>query len=292
MNKIENPFAELRAFTARQTPSFESALRDYLPRGPAHLEKQFAKAAEHHLFPGGERVRPLLVLLAADLVGGKAEDVIPASVAVEYIHTASTIFEDLPFMGATPRRRGREPLHEESGEGLAILVGLGFLNAAYPLVFVNQSGEPKYAIEAHSEIVECVGAAGLIGGQYAAAVGGGDSNGQDAASAGPVRNLKTSALLRLAMRTGAILSGADYIELAGISRFAEHLGDAYQLRDSLAEMAAGTVVDPEVESFDEGTGRSELLNRINSAKRILVEEFDGNEARSCLIQLADFLVGG
>lgn len=289
MNKIENPFAELRAFTARYTPSFESALRDNLPQAQAHFEAQYRKAAEHHLFPGGERVRPLLVLLAAELVGGKAEDVIPASVAVEYIHTASTIFEDLPFMGATPRRRGREPLHEEFGEGIAILVGLGFLNAAYPLVFVNHSGEPKYAIQAHSEFVECVGAAGLIGGHYAAAAAAVDPDHSDSPNAASVRDLKTSALLRLAVRTGAILSGADYIELAGISRFAEHLGDAYHLRDGLADIAAGAAVD--VESFDEDAGRSELRNRIDSAKRILVEEFDGNEARSCLIQLADFLAG-
>lgn len=284
MNKIETPFADLRAFTAKYTPAFESALRDNLPQAPAHLEAQFTKATEHHLFPGGERVRPLLVLLAAELVGGKAEDVIPASVAVEYIHTASRIFEDLPFMGAMPRRRGREPLHEEYGEGIAILVGLGFLNAAYPLVFVNHSGEPKYAIEAHSEIVECVGAAGLIAGRYAKAVGEGDVEGS-----APVRDLKTAALLRLALRTGAILSRADYIELAAISRFAEHLGDAYQLRDGLADIASGAA--PESESFDGDTGKSELLNRIDSAKRILVEEFSGNDARSCLIQLADFLAG-
>src|SRR6201999_960594 len=112
-----------------------------------------------------KRLRPILTILGAELVGGKAESVLPASVAVEFVHTSSLIFDDLPCMDNANKRRGKTSLHEKFGEGLAILVALGFLNASYGLVFVNHHGLPERAMQAHAEIVECVGAAGMIGGQ-------------------------------------------------------------------------------------------------------------------------------
>ena len=62
-------------------------------------------------------------------------------------------------------RRGKTSLHEKFGEGLAILVAIGFLNASYGLVFVNHANLPERAMSAHAEIVECVGASGMLGGQ-------------------------------------------------------------------------------------------------------------------------------
>lgn len=298
MEENENKFAGLWSFVEAKKPSIESALREHMPVAPPHIETHFNEAIEYALFPGGKRVRPVLTLLGAELVGGNGHEVVPAAVAVEFIHTASLIFDDLPCMDNASIRREKESLHEKFGEGLAVLVGLGLLNASYPLVFVNHAGTPKNAIQAHAEIVECVGESGMVGGQsvdlaLVAGVGTVDSEGYDFET---VRNLKTSALMRLALRTGAILSGANYTELAAMSRFSELLGDAYQLSDDLIDVEEDTEIfssDSEQSTLAIRQGvdsaRLKLAATVDNAKRILINEFSACEARSCLIQLTEYL---
>lgn len=298
MNKTKDKYTQLWDYVENSKPSIEKALRDYMPLAPAHMETKFNEAIEYSLFPGGKRVRPILTLLGAELVGGNSRDVFPAAAAVEFIHTASLIFDDLPCMDNSFERRNKESLHEKFGEGLAVLVGLGFLNAAYPLVFVNHSGSPERAIQAHSEIVECVGASGMVGGQSVdlALVDGVGTINPAKPDFETIRNLKTSSLMRLALRTGAILSGANYMELAALSRFAELLGDAYQLSDDLIDLEEDNEIfskDPEHTTFalreGEETARIKLDSVVDVAKRVLVDEFEPGESRSCLVQLADYL---
>ncbi len=267
----KNKFAEFWQYIEKHKPSIENALRENLPVAPTHIETQFNEALEYALVSGGNRFRSILTMLGAELVEGKAVDVLPSAVAVEFIHTSSLIFNDLPCMDNSAKLREKESLPEKYGEGLAVLVGLGFLNASYPLVFVNHSGMPERAMLAHAEIVECVGAAGLVGGQTVKNVDGFENQNYETDS---IKNLKTSALLRLALRLGAILSGANYIELASLSRFAELLGDAYQMSDNL---------------MTKETTNLDLNSTINEAKRILVENFPSNEARSCMIQFTEYL---
>jgi len=254
----------------------------------------FNEAVEYALFSGGKRLRPVLTLLGAELVGGKAESVFAAAIAGEFIHTASLIFDDLPAMDNASERRGKTSLHEKFGEGLAILVAIGFLNASYGLVFVNHNGMPERSMAAHAEIVECVGAAGMVGGQsidLALAKGAGANQNSDAESES-VRNLKTSALMRLSLRVGAILAGANYLELAHLSRFAELLGDAYQLSDDLIDLEEDAAIFKEAKTFanqQNETAKLRLKTIVEESKRILIENFPSNEARSCLIQMTDYL---
>lgn len=262
-------FAELRQYIETYKPKIEKTLRENMPLAPTHLETQFNTALEYALFADEMRLRPILTLLGAELVDGKAEDIFPSAAAVEFVWTSSQIFGDLFVKNET--RNDKESLHNKFGKDLAVLVGLGFLNAAYPLIFVNHSGMPERAFAAHAEIVECVGAAGLIGGQaveLALETSVGSGIDQQAESA-ELRHLKTSAIIRLSLRLGAILSGANYMELANLSRFAELFGDAYRM------------------SVD---GSSiELNSTVDAAKRALVENFPSNDARSCMIQLTEYL---
>jgi geranylgeranyl pyrophosphate synthase len=108
------------------------------------------------------------------------------------------------------------------------------------------------------------------------------------------RNLKTSALMRLAMRIGAILAGANYLELAHLSHFAELLGNAYQLSDDLIDLEEdGAIIPESAKSFAADEGKTSfnlhLKQIVEEAKLILVENFPSNQARSCLIQLTDYL---
>src|SRR5688572_28247486 len=165
MEKQTEAQAELWQYVEKHRPQIENALREYLPLAPPKIETEFNEAVKYALFSGGKRLRPVLTLLGAELFGGRAETMLPAAVAGEFIHTSSLIFDDLPCMDNAAQRRGKTSLHEKFGEGLAILVAIGFLNAAYGLVFVNHLEMPERAIAAHAEMVECVGASGMIGGQ-------------------------------------------------------------------------------------------------------------------------------
>lgn len=296
MEQQTENLTEFWQYVEKYRPPIENALREHLPLAPPNIETQFNEAVEYALFSGGKRLRPVLTLLGAELFGARAEIILPAASAVEFIHTSSLIFDDLPAMDNAPERRGKTSVHEKFGEGLAILVAIGFLNASYGLVFVNHNGLPERAMQAHAEIVECVGASGMIGGQSIdlALAKGANTNeySPEDYNSESVRNLKTSALMRLAMRVGAILAGANYLELAQLSRFAELLGDAYQLSDDLLDIEEDGEIFAEKTFALNQTGETaqlKLKSIIADAKRVLIENFPSSEARTCLMQLTDYL---
>ena len=283
--------AELWLYVEKQLPHIEKNLREFLPLAPPQIGTKFNEAVEYALFSGGKRLRPVLTLLGAELFSADVEKILPAAIAGEFVHTSSLIFDDLPCMDNAPERRGKTSLHEQFGEGLAVLVAIGFLNASYSLVFVNHANSPERAMAAHREIVECVGAAGMLGGQsvdLALAKGAGNS------AVESVRNLKTSALMRLSLRVGAILAGANYLDLAALSRFAELLGNAYQLSDDLIDLDEdGEIFGDEQKTYAINQGKTaatrQLQMTVAEAKRILTENFAPSAARVCLLQLTDYL---
>lgn len=294
MIEEKTSYSELWRYVEKHRAPIEKSLREFLPLAPTAISTEFNDAVEYALFSGGKRLRPVLTLLGAELVGGKTESILPAAIAGEFIHTSSLIFDDLPCMDNAAERRGKTSLHEKFGEGLAVLVGIGFLNSAYGLVFVNHREMPERAMAAHAEIVECVGAAGMVGGQsvdLALAKSAGANQYADAEYES-VRNLKTSALMRLALRVGAILAGANYLELAKLSRYAELLGDAYQLSDDLIDLQEDGEIFKEGKTFaiqESEAARMKLQEIVREARRILIENFPPNEARKCLIQFTDYL---
>jgi geranylgeranyl diphosphate synthase type II len=289
--------SDLWKYVEDKMPQIENSLREHLPLAPAKIETKFNEAVEYALFSGGKRLRPVLTLLGAELVGGESEIVVPAACAVEFIHTSSLIFDDLPCMDNANERRGKTSLHEKYGEGLAVLVAIGFLNASYNLVLVNHKDSPELAIQAHFEIVECVGAAGMVGGQSIdlALAKTANSNGylNEDYESETVRNLKTSALMRLALRVGAILSGATHFELTHLSLFAELLGDAYQLSDDLLDLEEDSEIFSANKTFAADRGadvaRLKLQTIVEEAKQVLIENYLPSDARDCLIQLTDYL---
>ncbi len=273
-------------------PLIEKALRENLPLAPSHIETQFNEAIEYAIFPGGKLLRPVLTLLGAEIVGGKIENIVSSSAAVEFVHTSSLIFDDLPCMDNANERRGKESLHEKYGEGLAVLVGIALLNASYGLVFESTNITAERQIAAHKELIDCIGASGLVGGQSVdLAVAKLDKNSLSDADFESIRNLKTSSLMRLALRVGAILSGADYLQLNALSRFAELLGDAYQMSDDLIDLNED--LEQQQDTFALKQGISEAQFRVKSlieeAKEVLRGEFGNNSPCNLLCALADYI---
>lgn len=293
MTKDSETKIELWRYVEKHREVIEKSLHEFLPLAPPQIETKFNDAARYALFSGGKRLRPVLTLLGAELVGGRAEDVIPAAVAGEFIHTSSLIFDDLPAMDNASVRRGKESLHEKFGEGLAMLVAIGFLNQAYGLVFIGQENQLERAVQAHTEIVECVGAAGMLGGQSVdlALAKGADFGSVSTEGFESVRNLKTSALIRLSLRVGAILAGANFKELENLSRFAELLGDAYQLSDDLIDTEEDGEIfgEKHLANTELELTKQRLHTTIEKAKSLLNENFAECQARVCLTQLTVYL---
>jgi geranylgeranyl diphosphate synthase type II len=94
--KLKNE--DLWKYVEKHKPQIEESLREHLPLAPPQVETRFNEAVRYALFSGGKRLRPVLTLLGAELFGGKPEDIMPVAAAVEFIHTSSLIFDDLPCM--------------------------------------------------------------------------------------------------------------------------------------------------------------------------------------------------
>src|SRR5689334_19389108 len=97
----------LFAYVESVRPSIEEGLRAYMPSASLPFGARFNEAVSYALFPGGKRLRPVLTFLGAELFGGTPASVLPVAVAVEYVHTSSLIFDDLPLMDNAAKRRGR-----------------------------------------------------------------------------------------------------------------------------------------------------------------------------------------
>jgi geranylgeranyl diphosphate synthase type II len=281
---------ELHLYAAEVRPDIEQSLKRYLPLSPGNINERFNGALRYALFPGGKRLRPMLTLLGAQVVGSTDQNLLAAAAAVEYVHTSSIIFDDLPCMDNARERRDRACLHQQYGEGHAILVALALLNASYELIINSCPTDKDKALRAHQELVRCVGAQGMVAGQAVDINGDGsmaDHNDEEFES---FRNLKTSSLVRFAINIGAILADATDKQLTTLSQFAELLGSAYQVSDDLLDVDEDR--DSGYERF-KGSVRTGVVNRVTQlaqqAKDLICAEFGFTHTTLLLCQVADFV---
>ena len=145
----------------------EAALARYLPE--ARCPAVIAGPMQYSLRGGGKRVRPLLVLAAAESLGGDRAQALPAACAIEMIHTYSLIHDDLPAMDDDDLRRGRPTSHVVYGEGMAILAGDGLQAEAFALLAREPvTGDPAVIarkLRVIAAIADAAGPAGMVGGQ-------------------------------------------------------------------------------------------------------------------------------
>lgn len=186
---------------------------------------------------GGKRLRPILVLAAAEAVGGNRHVVLPFAVAAEFVHTYTLIHDDLPALDDDNFRRGKPTNHKAFGEAIAILAGDGLLTQAF-IVMTNamlMDGIPPACIlKASHEMAGALGTTGMIGGQVV------DIESQesaiDAATLEYIHIYKTGFLIRACIRCGAILSQADPAQLDALSRYGAHIGLAFQIVDDILDI--------------------------------------------------------
>ena len=193
------------------------------------------RAMRYSVFAGGKRLRPILVIAGAEAVGSAADDVLPTACAIEMIHTYSLIHDDLPAMDDDDYRRGHPTNHKVFGEAMAILAGDALLTLAFRLIAQNAACiAPAVVGVVVAEVAEAAGTGGMVGGQVVDI----ESEGKviSAEMLDYIHLHKTAALIRVALRVGAVLAGGREEVVDAISRAGQALGLAFQIVDDILDV--------------------------------------------------------
>ena len=201
-----------------------------------------ADAMRYSLLAGGKRLRPCMLLMAVDLLGGDVEAALDTACAVEMIHTYSLIHDDLPGMDNDTMRRGRPTNHVVFGEGQAILAGDGLLNFAFETMLKSALQHPAEAqafLRAISEIATGAGVVGMIAGQVMDLY----CEKEHAASREALEYIqrnKTARMFIHPLRAGAWLAGADAAKVEALGRYGEAFGLLFQATDDLLDVVGSS----------------------------------------------------
>jgi len=224
---------DLDDYLKARTASVNQALDRFLPKATTR-PPTIHKAMRYSLFAGGKRIRPALVLAAAEACGGEVADALPAACAVECIHTYSLIHDDLPAMDNDDFRRGKPTNHKVFGEGIAVLAGDALLTSAFEIL-AQVKPVPRYGAAVQiRELADASGSLQLIAGQVADLEGEGKKLTE--AQLRYIHERKTSALLRCSVRLGGMSAGCTARQLTALSDFGYHVGLAFQVIDDILDV--------------------------------------------------------
>lgn len=230
------PF-DLSAWVSARSKAVDQALDRFLPKATARPATIHA-AMRYSLFAGGKRMRPALLLAAAEACGGKASEAMPLACAVECIHTYSLIHDDLPAMDNDDFRRGKPTNHKVYGEGIAVLAGDALLTQAFEIA-AQANAWPRYSHrDLMLEIARASGSLQLIAGQVA------DLEGEGKELSVPqlryIHERKTSALLCCSVRLGGMSANCTPSQLQALTDFGYNVGLAFQVIDDILDVTQST----------------------------------------------------
>src|SRR5690554_2472431 len=220
----------LETWRARIDAALETALAL-----PTPAEPRLAAGMRHAVLLGGKRMRPLLVHASGHACGADPDALDAPATAIELVHAYSLVHDDLPAMDDDALRRGQPTVHVAFDEATAILVGDALQSLAFQaLADAPLADERRVAML--RELAVAAGAGGMCGGQALdlAATGNASDSGLQALER--LHALKTGALIRAAVRLGAIAAGAGNLARTRLDSYAEALGLAFQIRDDLLDV--------------------------------------------------------
>ena len=222
---------ELTAPAALVEPYMQQCLRELV------WPRNLVEAMGYSLLGPGKRLRPILVIRGCEAVGGKAEAALPAAAAIEMIHCFSLIHDDLPAMDNDDLRRGRPTLHRHTNEAMAILAGDALMGLAFQLL-VTRVQPPQLAARLIEELAG--GTNAMIAGQVYDTLPDFDAAAAPAERLRTIHNHKTGALIRAAVRMGALSGGATADQLDALTRYADAIGLMFQIVDDLLDVTQTT----------------------------------------------------
>jgi geranylgeranyl diphosphate synthase type II len=203
---------------------------------PAETEEpqQLHKAMRYSLLGSGKRIRPVVTVMVATHLGGAENVAIDPACAIEMVHSASLILDDLPLMDDATLRRGQPANHIVYGEGTALLAAMALLNCAYATLASARGLDAALRLRLITMLCDSIGSDGLIGGQMLDLE---NWPGRDADSLEQTNMLKTAALFVLGAEAGARIAEVTTQEVQAVRNFARDLGLAFQMFDDLLDVS-------------------------------------------------------
>jgi farnesyl diphosphate synthase len=189
----------------------------------------------HATLDGGKRMRPLLVYATGTAFGAEESTLDAPAAAVELIHAYSLVHDDLPAMDDDAQRRGKPTTHVAFDEATAILAGDALQSLAFELL-ADATAPSQTCVAMLRELAVAAGARGMCGGQALDLAATGNGAAIDIDALQRLHALKTGALLRAAVRLGAIAADVDAKTVVRLDAFGDALGLAFQIRDDLLDV--------------------------------------------------------
>jgi geranylgeranyl diphosphate synthase type II len=236
-------------------------------------------------------------MASCEAAGGAPEEALIPAIAIEYVHTYSLIHDDLPAMDNAELRRGKPTCHKAYNEATAILAGDALLTEAFNLIarWGAETDNGDMATTLIRELAQAAGVEGMVSGQAFDLEEKGPSSIKELDR---LHSLKTGAVIRASVRMGAIVAGADKMQLVALTRYAENIGLAFQIIDDLLD-EEGETTGKDI-GKDAACGKKTYLNlagkeesRQRSSKLIEKAKSElkvfGDNAQP-LAQLADYVI--
>jgi geranylgeranyl diphosphate synthase type II len=266
----------------RLRPQIDAALARYVEFDD-DCPPRLAEAIRYALLAPGKRLRPQLVLMAAEACGGSIETAIPAACAVEMVHAYSLVHDDLPAMDDDDLRRGRPTCHKVFGEAVAILVGDALLARAFE-VLASEVQPPGVASQCCVALGRAAGATALVGGQAAdlEAAASPVSEGDGVRELESIHRRKTGALFVASLELGAIVSGASNEQRTALISYGRSVGLAFQITDDLLDVSGFQSTVGKRVAKDAGHGK-------RTYPALLGIEESRRRARALVVQACDMM---
>jgi geranylgeranyl pyrophosphate synthase len=190
------------------------------------------RAMRYTALAPSKRVRATLTMLAAELCGRTSEATLAPAAAIEMVHAASLILDDLPAMDNAPLRRGKPACHVEFGEAVAILAAFGLLNLAFATL--ARTIDAPLGVRLSTLVADAVGSDGLIGGQAEDLLA--TERQISFETLERIHRRNTGALFSAAAVAGALTANASPPQIAALEAYAKNLGLAFQIVDDLLDV--------------------------------------------------------
>lgn len=217
-------------------------------------EQRIVSAMCHSLLDGGKRLRPVLCLSAAEIVGGNENQVLEAACSLEMIHTYSLIHDDLPAMDDDDMRRGKQTCHIAFDEATAILAGDALLTMAFELLSKTRTViSSDYAfkkLDVIHKIASAAGYKGMVSGQMADILS--ENKNLDVNELKILHLAKTGALIEASVYTGAVLGDGSADEIKALTEYGRYIGLAFQVADDILNIEG----DPAIMGKAAGTDKT------------------------------------
>ena len=242
----------LEAYLSERRRTIDEALDRCMP-AEGERPSILHRAMRYSVFCGGKRLRPVLCLAAAEAVGAACDAALIPAISIEVLHTYTLIHDDLPCMDDDALRRGKPTSHIVFGEANALLAGDALLTLAFEWLCAVKAPAPYPPSELARELAVAAGSRGVIGGQVEDLAAEGKEPSADLVDF--IHANKTGALIRAAVRMGAIAGGADRNALEALSSYADKIGKAFQITDDILNATSSAEARGKPAGTDAGRGK-------------------------------------